>query len=258
MFRYFFMYDADIPAGNALKNFTAGHLAWLAAAFLLIVLAVFIYRRKEAPARRRMLRGAAWAIVSLELLRTVWLLVIGHYEISRHLPLHLCGVMILVDFLAVYTDKRFFKEFAYAAGLPGALMALVTPEPSGYPFFHIQYLQSIVIHALLVLVPLLLVAGDGFRPSFRMLPMNLAALIGLTAVCFPLNLIINSNYMFVHFAPQDTPIALFDAWVGWPGYIALLLCTVFAFWLLMYLPWEIVRRRKARKTAKEAPGAPAE
>ncbi len=246
MFRYFFTYDADIPAGNALKNFTAGHMTWLAATLLLIVLAVFVYRKKEAPARRKMLRAAAWAIVSLELLRTVWLLAVGHYEISRHLPLHLCGVMILVESLAVFTSKRFFQEFAYAAGLPGALMALVTPEPSGYPFFHIQYLQSIAIHALLVLVPLLLVAGDGFRPSFHMLPKNLLALLGLTAVCFPLNLLLDSNYMFVHYAPKDTPIAVFDAWVGWPGYIALLLGTVFAFWLLMYLPFEIARRRKVK------------
>lgn len=246
MFQYFFTYDADIPEGNALKNFTAGHMTWLLVTLLLIVLAAFIYRRKGAFARKRMLRAAAWAIVALELLRTVWLLAIGHYEIARHLPLHLCGVMILVEFLAVYTNKPFFKEFAYAAGLPGALMALITPEPSGYPFFNIQYLQSIAIHALLVLVPLLLMAGDGFRPSIRMLPLNLMAMLGLTAVCFPLNLILGSNYMFVHYAPQDTPIALFDAWLGWPGYIALLLGTVFAFWLFMYLPWEIIKLRRAK------------
>ena len=244
MFQYFFMYDADIPQGVALKNFTPVHLAWLTVTLLLIVLAVAMYRKREAAARKKILRKAAWAIISLELLRTVWLLAVGHYELSRHLPLHLCGVMIAVEALAVFTKKRFFKEFAYAAGMPGALMALVTPEPSGYPFFNIQYLESIAIHALLVLLPLMLVVGDGFRPSFRMLPLNLAALLGLTAVCFPLNLALNSNYMFVHYAPTDTPIALFEAWVGWPGYIALLLGTVFVFWIFLYLPWEIARRWK--------------
>ena len=251
MFQYFFTYDADIPQGYALKNFTTGHLAWLVVTLLLIVLAVAIYRKRDAAARRKMLRATAWTIISLELLRTVWLLAVGHYELSRHLPLHLCGVMILVEALAVFTDKRFFKEFAYAAGMPGALMALVTPEPSGYPFFNIQYLESIAIHALLVLVPLMLVAGEGFRPSLRMLPLNLAALLGLTAVCFLLNLVLNSNYMFVHYAPQDTPIAVFDAWVGWPRYIALLLGTVFAFWLLLYMPWEMIRRRKLKSAAKD-------
>jgi hypothetical integral membrane protein (TIGR02206 family) len=243
MTQYFFTYDSEIPAGLAVKNFSATHLAWLAVTFLLIVLAVFIYRGKSAKTRRKLLRGAALSIAALELLRTVWLLAVGHYELYRHLPLHLCGVMILVEFLAVYTDKRFFKEFAYAAGLPGAAMALLTPEPSGYPFFNIQYLQSILIHALLVLVPMLLIT-DGFRPGLRMLPWNFAALAGLAAFCFGINFLLNSNYMFVRFAPSDTPIALFDQWVGWPGYIGLMLVLVFVFWFLMYLPWAVFDRRK--------------
>jgi uncharacterized membrane protein YwaF len=52
--------------------------------------------------------------------------------------------------------------------------------------------------------------------------------------------------MFVRFAPADTPIALFDQWVGWPGYIGLLIAMVFVVWLLMYLPWEIADRRKRK------------
>ena len=252
MLQYFFTYDSEIPAGLAVKNFSPTHLKWLAVAFLLIVLAVLLFRRQNASVRKKLLRGTALSIVALELVRTVWLLIVGHYELYRHLPLHLCGVMILVEFLAVYTNKRFFKEFAYAAGLPGAAMALLTPEPSGYPLLNIQYLQSIFIHALLVLVPLFLIAGDGFRPSLRMLPLNFAALTGLAALCFGINILLNSNYMFVRFAPSDTPIALFDQWVGWPGYIGLMLTLVFAFWLLMYLPWEISARRKKTKQKNAA------
>jgi hypothetical integral membrane protein (TIGR02206 family) len=250
--QYFFTYDSEIPAGLAVKNFSATHFTWLAVAFLLIVLSVLVYHRKSAEVRKKLLRGAALSIVALEVIRTAWLLIVGHYELYRHLPLHLCGVMILVDFLAVYTNKRFFKEFAYAAGLPGAAMALLTPEPSGYPLLNIQYLQSIVIHSLLVLVPLFLIAGDNFRPSLRMLPWNFAALTGLAAFCFGINFLLNSNYMFVRFAPVDTPIALFDQWVGWPGYIGLMLLLVFAFWFFMYLPWEILARRKKTRQKNTA------
>lgn len=252
MLQYFFTYDSEIPVGLAVENFSPTHLKWLAVTFLLIVLAVMLFCRQSTAVRKKLLRGAALSIVTLELIRTIWLLAVGHYELYRHLPLHLCGVMILVDFLAVYTDKRFFKEFAYAAGLPGAAMALLTPEPSGYPLLNIQYLQSILIHALLVLVPLFLIVGYNFRPSLRMLPWNFAALAGLTAFCFGINFLLNSNYMFVRFAPSDTPIALFDQWVGWPGYIGLLLTLVFTFWLLMYLPWEVSARIKKAKQKNAA------
>jgi len=252
MFQYFFTYDAQIPEGLAVKNFSATHFAWLAVTLLAMAAAALFYRGRDAGTRKKLLRGVAVAIVALEALRTGWLLAVGHYELSRHLPLHLCGVMILVEFMAVYTDRRFFKEFTYAAGLPGAIMALLTPEPSGYPLWNIQYLQSIVIHALLALLPLLMICGDGFRPSLRMLPGNFALLMGLAALCFALNFPLNSNYMFVRFAPADTPIALFDQWVGWPGYIGLLLALVLALWLVMYLPWEIAawRKRKALRGAR--------
>ena len=59
------------------------------------------------------MRGLAVAIIALEIVREGWLLAIGRYEIWRHMPLHLCGVMIFIEAAAVFTEKRFFKEFAY-------------------------------------------------------------------------------------------------------------------------------------------------
>jgi len=255
MFRYFFTYDADIPAGLAVKNFSPTHLAWLAVTLAAIAAACVWQRRRPKEKQRGFLRACVWAIIGLEAAREAWALAIGVYDLRRHLPLHLCGVMIFIEAIAVFSDRPFFKEFSYACGLPGAFMALATPEPSGYPLLSFQYLQSIVIHALLVLVPLLMVIG-GFRPNIRALGKNLLLLIGLAAFCFALNLALGgtANYMFVHFAPADTPIALFEAWVGWPWYILPLLGFVFLLWLPLYLPWAIADRRRKRRLAEEIDG----
>lgn len=254
MFDYFFTYDKDIPAelGLAVKNFSPPHLISLAATAAVLLLLVLLYRRMNNAAKQRFTRTTMLAIIALEVIRESWVAIIGHYDITRHLPLHLCGIMIFIEAIAVFTNKPFFKEFSYACGLPGAAMALITPEPSGYPFWNIQYLQSIFVHALLVLIPLLWIAGDGFRPNIRALPKNLLLLFGLTAFCFGVNSILGgtSNYMFVHFAPGDTPIALFEQWVGWPWYIALLLGFVFFIWVLMYVPWEISAIRKRKRQTK--------
>lgn len=254
MFQYFFTYDSEIPKGLQVDNFSATHFIWLAATALAMSALILMYRRMNAQAKRRSVRLAMITIIVLEIIRETWAAVIGHYDFSRHLPLHLCGVMIFIEALAVFTEKPFFKEFSYAVGLPAAAMALITPEPSGYPFWNIQYLQSIFVHALIALIPLLWICGDGFRPNIRALPKMLALLAGLAAFCFGLNFLLNSNYMFVRFAPADTPIQLFDKLVGWPWYIGLLLVTVFVFWVAMYLPWEIAAagRRKRESPAPEA------
>lgn len=256
MFDYFFTYDSDIPKGLEVKNFSPTHFAWLAVVIVVLFLLILIYRRMNTSAKQRFVRVTMITIIALEIIRESWAGIVGHYDITRHLPLHLCGIMIFIEAIAVFTNKPFFKEFSYACGLPGAAMALLTPEPSGYPLWNIQYLQSIIVHSLLVLIPLLWIAGDGFRPNIRALPKNLLLLAGLTAFCFGINYLLggNSNYMFVRFAPQDTPIALFDQWVGWPGYIGLLLVFVFVIWVIMYLPWEISASRKRRKAAQSING----
>lgn len=251
MFDYFFTYDADIPKGLEVPNFSPTHFAWLAVTAIVLFLLVRAYRRMNGEARRRFTRVIMITIIALEVIREGWVLIIGHYDIRRHMPLHLCGIMIFIEAIAVFSEKPFFKEFSYACGLPGAAMALITPEPSGYPFWNLQYLQSIFVHALLVLIPLLWITGDGFRPNIRALPKNLLLLAGLTAFCFGLNTLLggNANYMFVQFAPKDTPIDLFSQLVGWPWYIGLLLVFVFVIWVLMYVPWEIsaaVRRSKEK------------
>lgn len=186
-------------------------------------------------------------ILMLEIARAIWAISIGHYALNRMLPFHLCGLMIFVELMAVYTDKPIFKNLAYCTGLPGSLMALITPEPSGYPLGSFQYLQSICIHTLIALVPFLWVFADGFRPSFKALPKCFLWLCSFTIFNAVINTILGSNYMFICKAPKQTPIELFDRWVGHPWYVGLLLITVFVVWILLVLPWECRYRRKVRK-----------
>jgi hypothetical integral membrane protein (TIGR02206 family) len=245
--KYFFYYDADLPSGLSVRNFSSTHLSWLFLVMVFMALFSIYYRRLDEIRRRKVMKALAITILLLEVARAIWAISIGHYELDRMLPLHLCGLMIFVELMAVFTKKRIFKELAYCLGLPGSFMALVTPEPSGYPLLSFQYLQSIVIHTLIALVPFLWVFADGFRPNIRYLPACFMWLCSFTAVAAGVNLILGSNYMFICQAPGQTPIELFDRWVGHPGYVGLLLLTVIVVWTLMVLPWEFARRKKAHE-----------
>jgi hypothetical integral membrane protein (TIGR02206 family) len=249
--KYFFTYDADIPKGLEVKNFSPTHFEWLAVTAIVMVALILIYRRLNPEARIRFTKATVILILVLEIIREAWAASVGHYDVKRMLPLHLCGIMIPIELLAVFTNRKLLREFSFACGLPGALMALLTPEPSGYPLWNIQYLQSIVVHTLIALVPLLWICGDGFRPDIRMLPKNFALLLGLSGFCAVVNLALGSNYMFLCTAPADTPIDLFNRLVGWPWYVGLLLVLVFVIWVIMYLPFELAAfaRRRRRPVA---------
>lgn len=237
--KYFFYYDADIPKGLEVKNFSPTHFAWLSVTLVLMALGIFAYSRLSGETRRKVMKALAVTVIMLEVARTVWALVVGHYDIARMLPLHLCGIMLFVEFFAVFTGNRLLQEFSYSTGLPGAFMALLTPEPSGYPLLSFQYLQSIVVHALLALIPLLWVVSDGFRPNIKYLPRSFLLLSALTVFDALVNKVLHSNYLFISKAPAQTPIELFDKWVGHPWYVGLLLICVVVVWTLLYLPWTI-------------------
>ena len=60
------------------------------------------------------------------------------------------------------------------------------------------------------------------------------------------NRAIGSNYMFLNFAPEGTPLKPLADFLGNPGYQAAMLVLLLLVWLVFYTPWIIqaYRRRK--------------
>ncbi len=84
--KYFFYYDADIPKGLEVRNFSPTHFAWLSVTLVLIVVGIFVYSRLSGETRRKVMKALAVAVIMLELARTAWALSVGHYDIARHAP----------------------------------------------------------------------------------------------------------------------------------------------------------------------------
>lgn len=252
MFKYFWTYKTDLPDGVGTPSFGPVHIAWLCSALFIIVLTVLIYRRQSEPVRQKVQRVLIVIAAVLEISRWIWAAVIGHYNVIEMLPLHLCSLSIWMEVAAVFTKKDFLKEFGYALCMTGALAALLTPDWSVYPFLSFQYLHSVTVHTLLLLIPVLWVWGDGFRPDFRRLPKCFLILILFATPIYFLNFILKSNYLFLREAPKDTPIEIFDTLFGNPGYLIPLFMLILLIWLIFYLPWAIIEIRS--KKAVREPG----
>lgn len=220
------------PEVEGIAIVSAAHIAWLLCALLFCGGALRWFRRAGGDSRRRFLHIAAMVMVISELIKMAALALSGGFSPADSLPLHLCGVMVFVEWYAVLRRCPLALELCWSLGLPGAFSALITPGETSYPFWNFYYLQFILAHTLLFLIPLLL-WDDGFRPQIRRLPKCFLFLLGLASVDAVVNHFSGGNYLFLSAAP---PGSLLDAvaWAAGPWYLPAAALSVWLIWLLYY------------------------
>jgi hypothetical integral membrane protein (TIGR02206 family) len=241
--RNFWLYETDLPPGSATPNFGPQHWTWLGLVLLAIVVLAWIFARLSSQGRRRLIISLASLLAGGELARLVWVTATGHFSVVDDLPLHLSNLAVFIELAALGRKRVLLKEFSYACCLPSALAALLTPAWGAYPVIHFAYLESVISHTILILLPILWIVGRSFRPESRRLPACFALLAWLALLAVVVNLMIGSNYMFLREPPAGTPLAVFARWCGNPGYIVPLIGLVLVVWLVLYLPWAIKSRR---------------
>lgn len=251
---WFFALEGEAPKELWIPVFSGAHAAWLVFSMVFCAVVTFWFLRQTPAARKQVLKICACAAVGSELLRDVWLLSSGKFAPAYMLPLHLCGVMLFAELAAVYTENLFLKELCYCLGLPGALSALITPGVTGFPLWNLMYLQFIFAHTMLLLIPVLLLAG-GFRPDYRQLPKCFLSLLLLAVFDSLVNFILNCNYLFLRGPSAGSVLELIGNAAG-SLYLPAVMCFVWLVWAVLYLPWAFLQRMLRLQTAPQM--APAE
>lgn len=232
------------PGYQGYPLFGAVHWAELAVTAGVVLLITQWYCRSGAASRRRIRAG----VVALMLLDEAALLaamaLTGQWDWS-YLPLHLCSIHIFVCLADLLWDRDGIKEELYALCIPGAAIALLCPGWLGTKAWSFINLHSVSLHALLLLYPVLLVAG-GFRPRVQRLPGVLVFLSGSALPIYFLNKVWGTNFYFLN-GPYSSPVtALFTQWFGEQRYILGFLPAVALVLAGMYLPWVWKDRRPQR------------
>lgn len=231
------------PGYTCYPLFGTVHLVELAVSALFVLGMAVWYRRAGAHTRRRILVGVTAALLADEAALLLGMALTGQWNWS-YLPLHLCSINVFVCLYNTLTDRLWCKETLYALCIPGALAALLCPGWLNVPsWWTLINLHSVSIHALLVLYPVLLVAG-GFRPSVRRVPMVLGFLFGTALPIYFLNKPLQTNFYFLNNPYANGITRAFTAMLGEKWYILGFLPTVAVVLAVMYLPW--VRTAKLR------------
>lgn len=237
--KYFLDTTSTIPSGMGFAHFSGEHFAELAVFLLLAVIVCLIYRRSAEKSRGRMRFAMAAMLIADELFKHIMLFAGGNWA-PGYLPLHLCSINLFLAAIYAWRPSRALSGFLYCVCLPAALAALIFPNWSDLPVLNFMRLHSLSVHILLALYPLMLLAGGEVDRSFRQVPKYIVILLGLALVALAANLLFDTNFMFLMYAPEGNPLGFFERTLGshlW-GFPIIIAPVV----LLLHLPLPVGKR----------------
>ncbi len=238
----FFKTKDTIPEGLGFETFGSLHILWLLAGLLLCVAACIFYKKLNIQKRKIMLTVLGVCIFSLEMLKNVTLVAIGEFSWG-YLPFHLCGINILLITFDIFKQTKLVRNFLYYFSIPGAMLALLFPNWTTMPFMNFFHIHSFIIHILLVMYPLLLITTGQIDTDIRSAFKGILLLIGLAIPVYFLNLLWDTNFMFLMEPDSGNPLEMFEKLLGshlW-GFPILLPIVI----LIMYIP--IFMSKKVKK-----------
>lgn len=252
----FFDFYTDIDPSKSFQLFDTQHIA----AMLLIGFLTYTIIKKcmtlSSRKQELVLKVMAVLVVLLELSHALWLGLICKQPLVKLLPLHLCGMQVIFIPLAVFTKNRYIQEYVYCTSLLGGIAAILFMSgiAGDYPFVHFQTIQSLLYHFLLILVPLIMVQVQGFKPKLKNFPYVLYQFFVVVVLAGIVDYFFGENYLFLSEAPEGTPLVLIEQYFGRAPYLLftfLLLCLACVFMYKLVEEKKQVAPAKRKKTIYE-------
>ena len=244
----FFVPKENLPEGLGFKAFDTTHLIWLLAAVILYVAVCYIYKRLDDRKRKILLTVLGIYIFLQEMVKNVVLIIAGEFGWG-YLPFHLCGINILLIAFDVIKQTKIVRNFLYYFAIPGAALALLFPNWTDTPVWNFFHIHSFTIHILLVLYALLLVTTGQVSTDIKSAFKSIILLVALAIPVYGLNLLWDTNFMFLMEPDKGNPLEMFENLLGshlW-GFPILLPIVI----LIMYLPIYISKKVKNKRHPKK-------
>lgn len=202
-----------MPEGVGFSAFDKTHLLWLLAGAVLIFLASILYRSLKPEKQEKMLRILGIYIFCQEMLKNIVVALVGEFEVG-YLPFHLCGINILLILFDIIKPTATVRSFLYYFCIPGAALALLFPNWTETPFLNFFHFHSFLIHISLVMYPVLLVSAGQVKINLKAALKSLALLILLAIPIYFLNILWETNFMFLREPDSGNPLELFEKLLG--------------------------------------------
>jgi hypothetical integral membrane protein (TIGR02206 family) len=162
------------------------------------------------------------------------------FNYQEDLPLHLCSFLALVIPVLSYTRKYIYYEIFFFLILAGTLQSLITP--SDYNFLNFTFFRYWLVHSGLVLFMMYATFVYKMRPTIKSVFKSFIGMQFYMILMFLINYLLGSNYFYTNRKPDAT--TLLDVFGEWPQYIFVVELIVIPFFLLIYFPFYLTRKKE--------------
>ena len=216
--------------------FGTSHLVAIAVILLIsVVVPLWLRRAASDSLMRRIGAGVGVFGAVHEVVKTWAWVAIWKQPLVDGLPLHICGAGVYLTAVALVWRSYRAYEVVYFWGLAGALQAILTPELP-YGFTHPFTISFFLSHGLIIFGLFYATFAYRLRPTWSSVPRVFAiTLIFAFGVVAPLNLLLDTNYMYLRGKPVTGSVL--DLFGPWPWYIAVTAVFTLASFVLYYLPF---------------------
>ncbi|MCL2676538.1 MAG: TIGR02206 family membrane protein [Streptococcaceae bacterium] len=232
--------------GPGFGMFTPTHFLFLD---ILAIIAIFIIRLylKYINKRDKIRKYVAVTIVSLEIIKDIFLIVTGQFDYGD-LPFHLCGMGIFIILGDAFIENKTTKELMYALTLWGAVAAILTPDWVTNAAINIFVWQSFLIHTLMITYVLMRLIAKDYQPQWKALWRSAVFVAIMLPLCMVLNHAWGTNFWFLETPVPGSPLEPIHQIFGNFYLLGLIVVLIIA-WILLYTPWAIIQAKKTHKTS---------
>ncbi|MCT1385926.1 TIGR02206 family membrane protein [Brachybacterium sp. p3-SID1565] len=213
---------------------------------ILIVLcsvALVLWARRTDPAQvDRALRVAGWVLLLNAALWTLWGFMPWAWNIDESLPLHFSDALRYLLPAAMILRRPWMIVVACYWGLTLNMQSVLTPDVNYFVWVPLEFFQYWISHGSGVVVPVVLIWGLGYRPTWRGYGFSYAATLGWATLAFTANMTMGTNYAYLNRAPAGPSIL--DLMGPWPQYLLVEAAVIAIGWALLTLPFVLLGRRQ--------------
>lgn len=167
----------------------------------------------------------------------------GDYNIVTDLPLYLCSLLALCIPIFTYYRRYWMYEILLFWIIAGTAQAVITPDIEvGFP--SLDYFRYWIAHLGLLIIIFYATFVFHMRPKLKSVFKSFLALQVYVLIMIAINFALGANYFYLNEKPKSA--SLLDYLGEWPYYVLAGQLLIIPFFLLVYLPFYLVKLKEKK------------